>query len=75
MGIQTAKQFRLLCPKSFLVFVTAFIDYTLEGYKVEAIRYVLKDDHYFKENIFEALEVILLKNAAFVEVLSNMSLM
>ena len=44
-----------------LVFVTAFIDYTLEGYKVEAIRYVLKDDHYFKENIFEALEVILLK--------------
>lgn len=60
-GIQTAKQFRLLCPKSFLVFVTAFIDYTLEGYKVEAIRYVLKDDHYFKENIFEALEVILLK--------------
>ena len=29
-GIQTAKQFRLLCPKSFLVFVTAFIDYTLE---------------------------------------------
>lgn len=60
-GIQTAKRFRISCPNAFLVFVTAFINYTLEGYKVEAIRYVLKDNRYLQDNVCEALDVILSK--------------
>jgi len=60
-GIQTAKRFRISCPNTFLVFVTAFINYTLEGYKVDATRYVLKDSCHLKDNVFEALDVILSK--------------
>ena len=60
-GIKVAKRFRISCPKSFLVFVTAFINYALEGYKIEVTRYVLKDRCYLKNNIYEALDVILSK--------------
>jgi DNA-binding LytR/AlgR family response regulator len=60
-GIATAQHLRQLSSDTFLVFVTAFIDYTLEGYKVEAIRYILKDTHNFAENIYESLDAILEK--------------
>lgn len=60
-GIKVAKRFRISCPKSFLVFVTAFINYALEGYKIEVTRYVLKDRCHLKNNIYEALDVILSK--------------
>ena len=42
-GIQTAAQIRTFHSTTFLVFVTAFIDYALEGYKVSAVRYIMKD--------------------------------
>ncbi len=42
-GIQTASQIRAFHTSTFIVFVTAFIDYALEGYKVNAIRYIMKD--------------------------------
>lgn len=42
-GIQTASQIRTFHNTTFLVFVTAFIDYALEGYKVNAVRYIMKD--------------------------------
>lgn len=60
-GIEVAKRFRILCPNTFLVFVTAFINYALEGYKIEVTRYVLKDICHLKDNIYEALDVILSK--------------
>ncbi len=60
-GIQTAEIFRISCPNTFLVFVTAFINYTLEGYKVEATRYILKDSCNLADNVYEALDVILSK--------------
>ena len=52
---------RISCPDTFIVFVTAFINYTLDGYKVEAIRYVLKDNYHLKDNVNEALDVIISK--------------
>lgn len=58
-GIETAKVMRAICPDIFLVFVTAFINYTLDGYKVEAIRYVLKDYESMSDNIKEALDTII----------------
>lgn len=42
-GIQTAAQIRSFHSNTQLVFVTAFIDYALEGYKVNAVRYIMKD--------------------------------
>lgn len=42
-GIQTASRIRAFHSDTQIVFVTAFIDYALEGYKVSAVRYIMKD--------------------------------
>lgn len=60
-GIETARCLRELCKDTFLVFVTAYIDYTLEGYKVDAIRYLLKNVGDLKEIVFESLDAIYAK--------------
>ena len=60
-GIETAKRIRKLAKNSYLVFVTAFLGYWMEGYKVEAIRYLLKEDKMFEESIEEAIDAILQK--------------
>ena len=46
-GIQTALRMRSFHSDTFLVLVTAFFDYVLEGYKVNALRYLLKGALYF----------------------------
>lgn len=58
-GIQTAMQLRAFCTDTFLVLVTAFIDYVLEGYKVNAMRYLMKDA--LENSIAECMDAILLK--------------
>lgn len=52
-GMEIAEQIRKVRPRVVLVFVTAFVDYALEGYKTEAIRFLLKDmlEHSFPECI------------------------
>ena len=57
-GIETARNLRLLNREAYVVFVTAFIGYTLEGYKVDAIRYILKMDRSFEELVYESLDAI-----------------
>ncbi|GFI02410.1 transcriptional regulatory protein YpdB [Lachnospiraceae bacterium] len=42
-GIQTAMQMRAFHSETYLVLITAFINYVLEGYKVDAVRYIMKD--------------------------------
>ncbi|MCI8572116.1 MAG: response regulator transcription factor [Lachnospiraceae bacterium] len=42
-GIQAAMQMRAFHSDTYLVLVTAFINYALEGYKVNAVRYIMKD--------------------------------
>lgn len=42
-GIQTAERIRAFHSDTYIVFVTAFMDYALEGYKVNAVRYLMKD--------------------------------
>ena len=42
-GIEAAGEIRNVNPEVFLVFVTAYIDYAVEGYKVDAIRFLIKD--------------------------------
>lgn len=60
-GIETARRIREAAVDTYIVFVTAFIEYSLEGYKVEAIRYLLKDDEYLDKAIFECLDAIMQK--------------
>lgn len=58
-GIQTASQIRSFHSDTQLVFVTAFIDYALEGYKVNAVRYIMKDT--LDTAITECMDAILQK--------------
>lgn len=58
-GIRTASQIRTYHSDTQLVFVTAFIDYALEGYKVNAVRYIMKDT--LDTAITECMDTILQK--------------
>ena len=60
-GIMTAKKIREVSKEAFIVFVTAFVNYTLEGYKVDAIRYLLKGGNNFKGAIDECINAIIEK--------------
>lgn len=60
-GIETAKEIRKMTNDVYIVFVTAFINYALEGYKVDAVRYLLKDDECLEKAINECLDTILQK--------------
>ena len=60
-GIKTAEDLRKYSDGTFLVFVTGFIEYSLAGYKVDAIRYIIKDETTIESDIVEALNVILEK--------------
>ena len=60
-GIETAEIIRKYNKDVFLVFVTAHISYSLEGYRVNATRYLLKDNYNFKEAISECLNTIIQK--------------
>lgn len=42
-GIETAMRIRRFYSSTYIIFVTAFIDYALEGYKVNAVRYIMKN--------------------------------
>lgn len=53
-GIAVAKEIRTISKEVFIVFVTAYYDYTLEGYKVDAIRYLIKDSD--QQNFQDAIE-------------------
>lgn len=57
-GIKTAQRIRELSKEAFIVFVTAYVKYTLEGYKVDAIRYLLKNNINFEETIIECMNAI-----------------
>lgn len=56
-GIETARRIRAFHTETYLVFVTAFINYVLEGYKVNAVRYIMKDR--LEAEIPEGMDAIL----------------
>ena len=60
-GIETAKCIRSYSSEIFLIFVTAYVQYSPEGYKVNAIRYLLKDNESFDETFRECMDAILKK--------------
>lgn len=60
-GMKTAQKIREVSKDVFVVFVTAFINYTLEGYRVDAVRYILKSTVDFPELVFECMDAICMK--------------
>ena len=58
-GIETGKMIRELSPDIYIVFVTAYIKYSLDGYKVKAIRYLIKGDRNFEQSLEECINEIL----------------
>lgn len=62
-GITVAKKIRSISKEVFIVFVTAYFDYTLEGYKVDAIRYLIKDSNQnnFQNTVNECMDSIIEK--------------
>lgn len=57
-GIKTASKIREFLEDVYVVFVTAFINYTLDGYKVKAFRYLLKNTANFEDALYECMDSI-----------------
>lgn len=53
-GLETAEKYRKHCPNGILIFLTAYEEYMKEGYKVNAFRYLGKQDD--PQEFFEAIK-------------------
>ncbi len=60
-GIDAAKWLREKGTKSHIIFISASSEYLSEGYKVEAHRYLLKNDEKFGESFSECMESVIAK--------------
>lgn len=58
-GLDTAREIRRYTDTTYLVFVTAYLSYAIEGYKVNAIRFLLKDERNLGPAMKECLDVII----------------
>ena len=56
-GLEAAGKIKAECPKVHIVLVTAYVNYALDGYKVKASRFLLKDD--LEQTLTECVEDIL----------------
>ncbi len=60
-GMVTVQKIREYSSKVYIVFVTSSINYSLEGYKVDVVRYLLKNSTDFENSIYECMDAILHK--------------
>lgn len=60
-GLETARVIRKFTEKVYIIFITSYVKYALEGYKVNALRYLLKDDECLENEINECLEIVINK--------------
>lgn len=58
-GIKTAEMIRKVSREVFIVFVTAYLDYSLEGYRFDVVRYLLKGIANFQSNVNECMDAII----------------
>ena len=58
-GMEVAYKIRAVKSNTYIVFVTGFINYIFEGYKVDAIRYIMKDK--LAVSVVECLDAIISK--------------
>ncbi|ENY8963928.1 LytR/AlgR family response regulator transcription factor [Clostridioides difficile] len=63
-GIDTARKVRVLDDKVEIIFITALIEYALEGYEVRAYRYLIKPVKYnnLKDTIINCIKEVDIKN-------------
>lgn len=57
-GIKTAEMIRKVSREVFIVFVTAYVDYSLEGYRLDVVRYLLKGNANFQSKVNECMDAI-----------------
>ena len=58
-GIETAEMIRKVSRDVYIVFVTAYVDYSLEGYRLDVIRYLLKGNANFQSKVNECMDAII----------------
>lgn len=58
-GLTTAKEIRKKNHDIGIVFVTNHLDYALEGYRVNALRYIIKDSSEFESEVRECIYAML----------------
>lgn len=58
-GIRTAEKIRKVSRDILIVFVTAYVNYSLEGYRLDAVRYLLKSNANFQSTVNECMEAIM----------------
>lgn len=59
-GLDTARKIRVLDSRVYIVFVTAFISYSLDGYGVNAFRYIIKERSYLERTLGQCIEDIVI---------------
>ena len=57
--IVTAEMIRKVSREVFIVFVTAYVDYSLEGYRLDVVRYLLKGNVNFQSKVNECMDAII----------------
>ncbi len=57
-GILTARKIRELNEDVFIVFVTAYTKYFFKGHKMDAVRYILKDNETMTFYIYECMDAV-----------------
>ena len=58
-GIMAAEKIREVSREIFIVFVTAYVNYSLEGYRLDAVRYLLKGNTNFQNTVNECMDAIM----------------
>ena len=58
-GIKAAEKIREASREVFIVFVTAYVAYSLEGYRLNAVRYLLKSNVNFPSTVNECMDAIM----------------
>lgn len=60
-GLETGKMICELSPEIYIVIVTAYVEYSVDGYKVNPIRYLIKGDKNFDQSLEECIDAVLKK--------------
>lgn len=60
-GMETARKIREISHDIFIAFVTAYANYALDGYQVDAVRYILKNNLTLAESVFECMDTVTAK--------------
>ena len=58
-GIKAAEKIREVSREVFIVFVTAHVNYSLEGYRLDAVRYLLKSNTNFSSTVNECVDALM----------------